>query len=145
MVGRRMALLCGVALAVGISGTGLAHAAPAAPTGRLAVAFDTSSLAAMYPGATRPVTYTVANPATDRSVTVQDAGTGPVQGTVSVDPEHAGCDAGWFSFTPQGHEAVSYAPGASSTYTGSLAMVNTDTNQNACQGATLSLTITVGA
>lgn len=144
MLGRRIALACSAALAVGMCGTGLAHASAAAPDARLLVSVDATSLAGIFPGGTRAVAYTVSNPASDHAVSLGDAGSGGhVEGALTVDDKHPGCDAGWFSFAPQGDEVSAYGPGASSTYTGSVSMVNADVNQDACQGATIVLTVTI--
>jgi len=144
MLGRGIALACSAALAVGVCGMGLAHASDAAPDAGLVVSVDATSLAGIYPGGARPVTYTVTNPATDRPVTLHDAGpSGRVEGTLAVDPAHLGCDAGWLSFAAQGSEVATYAAGASTTYTGSVSMVNATVNQDACKGATISVTVSI--
>jgi len=144
MLGRRIALAFSAALAVGLCGTGLAHASDAAPDAGLVVSVDASSLAGIYPGGARPVTYTVSNPATDRAITLREGDpSGRVQGTLAVDAAHSGCDAGWFSFAAEGGETATYAPGASTIYTGSVAMVNADVSQDACKGATISVTVSI--
>ena len=144
MLGRRMALAGTAALAVGIGFTGFANASTMTPAPGLVVTVDASSLAGIFPGASRPVTYTVTNPASNRTVTLHDAdAAGRVDGSLSIDRDHAACDVAWFSFTPDGDEADSYGPGASSTYTGAVQMVNADVNQDACKGATISLTVAV--
>ena len=144
MFGRGIALVGSAVLGMGIGCTGLAYASTPAPAPALVVTVDAGPMAGIYPGASRPVRYTVSNAATDRSVALHDPGpSGRVGGALSVDRAHAGCDPAWFSFRAQGDEGATYAPGVSSTYTGVVEMVNAPVNQDACKGATISLTVTI--
>ena len=67
---------------------------------------------------------------------------------VSTVAEHAvvasgSCTAGWFHFsgTVTGGTQTLAASGGSTGYTGTLSMDETGTNQDACQGATVDLTV----
>jgi hypothetical protein len=146
MLLRVLALAGTAALGVGMCCTGMAQAATPSPGTGLVVSINDTGLGGIYPGASNPATYTIANRGTHHVVTLSDADpTGRVHATFSVDDAHPACDPAWFSFTPEGDELVTYAPGTSSTYTGSVQMMNAPVNQDSCKGATLTLSVTVAA
>jgi hypothetical protein len=90
------------------------------------------------PGTSEPVTFTAAN-----------AGTSPIQVSnvhlVSMTPDsgHADCLTGDFSMAdvPQDQQVPAGATSESLENGGSLVYANTDISQDACKGATLTLTL----
>jgi hypothetical protein len=90
------------------------------------------------PGTSEPVTFTAAN-----------AGTSPIQVSnvhlVSMTPDsgHADCLTGDFSMAdvPQDQQVPAGATSESLANGGSLVYANTDISQDACKGATLTLTL----
>lgn len=109
-----------------------------------AVTLHASISSALYPGSSSPVTLTVDNPASG----VQRVGTVSLA-SISVDAGHSGCSTTIsggnpdFSMSPVPVNQV-FPPGngQSVSATGTLAMNETGVNQDACQGATLTLHLT---
>lgn len=95
----------------------------------------------LYPGSSSPVTFTVDNPSSG----VERVGTVSLA-SVSVDGAHSGCSTAIgggnpdFTMAPVPVNQV-FPPGEgqSVSATGTLAMNETGANQDACQGATLTL------
>jgi hypothetical protein len=90
------------------------------------------------PGNSVPVSFAASN-ATDSPVRV---GTVHLV-SVAVDAAHSGCNTADFSMADvvQNHEVPAQATNESLPNDGSLAMANTAVNQDACKGATLTLTL----
>jgi hypothetical protein len=106
-------------------------------------------------GGTVTLTATVAGEAApgtaqDVSFTAANATTSPVfvtavqLGTVTADGDHAGCATADFTMAdiPQGQQIPAGATAAALDDDGSLVYANTAVNQDACKGATLTLTLT---
>jgi len=98
----------------------------------------------LYPGSSSPVEFTVDNPSSG----VQRVGAVSLA-SISVDSEHSGCS----TTTSGGNPDFTMAPvpvnqvfppgsGQSVSATGTLAMNETGVNQDACQGAALTLHLT---
>lgn len=98
----------------------------------------------LYPGSSSSVSFTVDNPSSG----AQRVGTISLA-SISADAGHSGCSTaisgGNPDFTmPAVTVDKTFAPGngQSVTQTGTLTMNDTGVNQNACQGATLTLNVT---
>jgi hypothetical protein len=94
----------------------------------------------LYPGASTTVNFTAANPSAGHEylATIHLA-------SVSVDSSHAsaGCTASWFTMPDvSANQDIPAGSGTTVTATGTLSMTNTATNQDSCQGATLTLGFT---
>jgi hypothetical protein len=99
----------------------------------------------LYPGVSEPLNLTFTNPNPD-AMTVPSVPASDI--TISVDPAHASCAASNFSVA-QGLTTAVTIPANQSTSLSALGvaqgnwpvieMLNTDTNQAACQGASLTL------
>ncbi len=93
---------------------------------------------AIYPGGSTTVSFTAANPASGHAylATIHLA-------SVSVDSSHSTCTTSWFSMpdVSASQDIPGGASGATVTATGTLSMSNSG-NQDACQGATLTLNLT---
>jgi hypothetical protein len=90
---------------------------------------------AIYPGGTSSVTFTVDNPSGGkvRVGTITLAG-------VTTDGSHVGCSMSDFSMpNVVANQDVASGNGVSVSATGTLVMANSATNQDACQGAPLTL------
>jgi hypothetical protein len=156
---RMVVVLCAVvALAIAGSayayftstGTGTKSTAAIGTATNFNVTFGTAT-GTMFPGAgTDSIPYTVTNAGsgaqrlnTVTAVVANDATTTPniQSGGVPV----VGCLAAWFTATPPTITAVTLnpSPAAGSTSTGvvTVAMVDSGTNQNVCQGKTPDITI----
>ncbi len=135
-----LAIASGVAYAYWTSsgsGTGTATAGTAAN-------FTVSVTLAdgIHPGGSAAINGTVTNnTSTDLELSqVVEASTDPVE----VDLAHSGCDVADFTvgaLTIAGGVQVLTAGGDSTTFSGDLAMVDSALNQDACQGATLTLNL----
>jgi hypothetical protein len=143
------ALGCTVALAaVGVavayftssgSGTGAASVGSSSP-----VTLHATISSSLYPGSSSPVTFTVDNPSSGS----QRVGTITLS-SISVDSGHTGCSTtisgGNPDFTmPTVTVNKVFGPGNGQSVTpgGTLTMNETGVNQDACQGATLTLNLT---
>jgi hypothetical protein len=98
----------------------------------------------LFPGAASTVTFTVDNPADG----AQRVGTISLA-SVSADAEHSGCSTAITGGNPDFtmapvvvNKVFNSGSGLSVTQTGSLNMNDTGVNQDACQGATLTLHLT---
>jgi hypothetical protein len=93
----------------------------------------------IYPSGTRTVTFTASNPNVSPVYITSVSVTG-----MTVDAGHAGCDTAWFSMptVTQNYEIAGNATDVTLPSTGTLTMANTATNQDACKGATITLTLT---
>jgi hypothetical protein len=121
------------------SGTGTASVGAAS-----AVTLHGSVSSSLYPGSSSPVSFTVDNPSSGS----QRVGTITLA-SISVDAGHSTCSSAISGGNPDfSMPAVSvnktFAPGngQSVTQTGTLTMNETGTNQDACQGAALTLHLT---
>ncbi|HXS48236.1 MAG TPA: hypothetical protein VN756_12340 [Solirubrobacterales bacterium] len=97
----------------------------------------------LYPGSSSPVTLTVDNPSSGK----QRVGTISLE-KITADAGHASCSVVITGGNPDFTMAdvvvnKTYAPGNGQAVTpnGSLAMNDTEVSQDACQGATLTLTL----
>jgi hypothetical protein len=97
----------------------------------------------LYPGSSSPVTLTVDNPSSGK----QRVGTVSLE-KITADAGHASCSVVITGGNPDFTMAdvvvnKTYAPGNNQAVTpsGTLAMNDTGVNQDACQGATLTLTL----
>lgn len=90
----------------------------------------------IYPGGTRPVSYT----ATNTNATDVRVGTVTVTGITSNVPA---CDTGDFSVTPavQNFDVAGGASNVALPTAATLSYANTAVSQDACKGATLTLTL----
>jgi hypothetical protein len=109
-----------------------------------AVTLHATVSGSLYPGASSTVSFTVDNPSSGK----QRVGTVSLQ-SISVDAGHSGCSTAISGGTPDFTMAdvavnKSYGPGNGQavTPTGTLTMNDTGANQDACQGATLTLNLT---
>lgn len=109
-----------------------------------AVTLHASIASSLYPGASSAVTFTVDNPSSGS----QRVGTVSLA-SISVDAGHSGCSTTIGGGNPDFTMAAVpvnqvFAPGngQSVSATGTLAMNETGVNQDACQGATLTLHLT---
>jgi hypothetical protein len=150
IIGKRalIALGCTVALAaVGVavayftssgSGTGSAAVGSSSP-----VTLHATISSNLYPGSSSPVSFTVDNPSSGS----QRVGTITLS-SISVDAGHSGCSTAIGGGNPDfSMPAVTvnkvFAPGNGQSVTpgGTLTMNETGVNQDACQGATLTLNL----
>jgi hypothetical protein len=117
------------------TGSGSGSGSVAASNGTLTLHGTISS--ALTPGANSAVAFTADNSGTS-SLQV-----GTVHAVVSIDKEHAkeGCDASDFTIadTTENQVIAAGAEGVSLAQAGSIAMADTAANQDACQGASISL------
>lgn len=121
------------------SGTGTATAGSSS-----AVTLHATIANSLYPGSSSPVSFTVDNPSSG----VQRVGTVTLA-SISVDGAHSTCSTtltgGNPDFTMAAvpvNQVVNPGNGQSVSATGTLTMNETGTNQDPCQGATLTLHLT---
>jgi hypothetical protein len=121
------------------SGTGTATAGSSS-----AVTLHAAISNSLYPGSSSPVSFTVDNPSSG----VQRVGTVTLS-SISVDGAHSTCSTtltgGNPDFTMAAvpvNQVVNPGNGQSVSATGTLTMNETGTNQDPCQGATLTLHLT---
>jgi hypothetical protein len=121
------------------SGTGTATAGSSS-----AVTLHATISNSLYPGSSSPVSFTVDNPSSG----VQRVGTVTLA-SISVDASHSECkttiSGGNPDFTMAAvpvNQVVNPGNGQSVAATGTLTMNETGTNQDPCQGATLTLHLT---
>jgi len=134
--------VAGVALAYFTSsGSGTGTATVGSSSAMTLHATVSSSL---YPGTSSPVSFTVDNPSSGS----QRVGTITL-GSITVDAGHSTCSTTISGGNPDFSMAAvtvnhTFGPGSgqSVTPTGTLTMNETGTNQDACQGATLTLHLT---
>lgn len=120
------------------SGTGTATVGSSSP-----VTLHATVSSSLYPGASSPVSFTVDNPSSGS----QRVGTISLA-SISADAGHSSCSTTITGGNPDFTMAAVtvnhvFAPGngQSVTPTGTLAMNETGVNQDACQGATLTLNL----
>jgi hypothetical protein len=121
------------------SGTGTATAGSSS-----AVTLHATIANSLYPGSSSPVSFTVDNPSSG----VQRVGTVTLT-SITVDASHSECkttiSGGNPDFTMAAvpvNQVVNPGNGQSVSATGTLTMNETGTNQDPCQGATLTLHLT---
>jgi hypothetical protein len=92
----------------------------------------------LTPGGSSPVAFTADN-ANSSSEQV-----GTVHAVVTIDPAHAGCAASDFTIADTAENQVIPAKGTGVALTNgsTISMADTAANQDACQGATISLALT---
>lgn len=120
------------------SGSGSGSGAVASSNGTLELHGTISN--ALTPGGSSPVTFTADN---SNSSSEQ---VGTVHAVVSIDEEHAeaGCEASDFKIadTVENQVIAAKGSGVALAHDGSIAMADTEANQDACKGATISLALT---
>lgn len=123
------------------SGTGTGTAAVGTAS---AVTLKGTVTSSLYPGSSSPVSFTVDNPSSGN----QRVGTISLS-SISVDAGHSACSATISGGNPDFsmpavtvNKTFSPGNGQAVTPTGTLTMNETGTNQDACQGATLTLNLT---
>jgi hypothetical protein len=120
------------------SGSGSGSGSVAASNGTLTLHGTITE--ALTPGGSSAVTFTADN-ANSSSEQV-----GTVHAVVSIDATHAaaGCEASDFTIADTAEEQVIPAKtsGVALAHNGSITMVNSAANQDACKGATISLALT---
>jgi len=121
------------------SGTGTASVGTAS-----AVTLQGTVTSSLYPGSSSPVSFKVDNPSSGS----QRVGTISLT-SISVDSGHSGCSTTLGGGNPDFsmpavtvNKTFSPGNGQTVTQTGTLTMNETGTNQDACQGATLTLNLT---
>jgi hypothetical protein len=121
------------------SGTGSASVGSSSP-----VTLHATISSNLYPGSSSPVTFTVDNPSSGS----QRVGTITLS-SISVDSGHSGCSATISGGNPDFsmpavtvNKVFGSGNGQSVTPGGTLTMNETGVNQDACQGATLTLNLT---
>lgn len=144
-----VALGCAGALAVAgaafayftSSGSGTGTAAVGSSS---AVTLHATISSSLYPGSSSPVSFTVDNPSSG----VQRVGTVSLA-SISVDGAHSSCSTTLGGGNPDFsmaavpvNQVINPGNGQSVAATGTLTMNETGTNQDACQGATLTLQLT---
>jgi hypothetical protein len=115
------------------SGTGSASVGSSS-----AVTIHGTAAAALYPGSSATVNLTVDNPSSgsQRVNTIQ-------LGSVTTDEAHSGCVTSDFTMpSVTVNQTFPTGNGQAVTATGTLTMANTVLNQDACQGAPLTLHLT---
>ena len=139
----RKALVAGGLVAtLGVGGIAFAYfTANGSGTGSASV----GSASAITISATAPAALYPAGPARDVTITVTNPGSGSQHvGTVSlgsVDASNASCVTSAFTM-PAVTVNTTLAAGASTVVHGSLSMADNGSNQNDCQGASLTLNLT---
>ncbi len=148
---KRALAALGCACALGIAGVAFGYftssgsgTGSAAVGSSSAVTLHASISSNLYPGSSSPVTLSVDNPSSG----VQRVGTVSLA-SISVDGEHSSCattlTGGNPDFTMASVPVNQVFPpgnGQSVSATGTLAMNETGTSQDGCQGATLTLHLT---
>jgi hypothetical protein len=134
---KRALVLAVAALAVGLgtgayayfsstgSGTGTATVGTSS-----AVQLSSASVGPLYPGASVPVTVSIHNPGGGSEFVNQVTGSVANNGT---------CLGSWFQVTSAAY-AATLAAGATDTVSSSVQMVDSGTNQDVCQGKSMTIT-----
>lgn len=97
---------------------------------------------ALYPGGASTVRFTIRNGSSNTAVSVDKVVADTSAGTNGITDLPVGCDAADFTFDDV-TVGRSIAADGSVDATGTLHMADTSANQNACQGATLTLNLKV--
>jgi hypothetical protein len=131
--------LAGMAIAYWTTtGSGEGSGSVASSNGTLALQGTVTE--SLVPGGSSAVKYTASN-AGSSSLSV-----GTIHAVVSIDEAHAnaGCKASDFTIadTAENQVIAAHASGVALAKEGSIAMADTSENQDACQGATVSLALT---
>jgi hypothetical protein len=140
---KKRALVLGVVAALAVAGIAIAYwttTGSGSGTGKVASSSGTISLSGsiteeLTPGSTSPVTFTASNSGSS------DLNVGTVSAVVSTDK--VGCEVSDFTIAPTTENQVIKA-GASNVAlatNGSITMADTAENQDACKGATVTLTL----
>jgi hypothetical protein len=117
------------------SGSGNGSGAVAGSNGTLVLHGTINN--ALTPGSTSSVSFTADN-AGSSSLQV-----GTVHAVVSIDAAHSGCKASDFTIADTPENQVIPAKGSEAlAHNGSISMADSAENQDACQGATISLALT---
>lgn len=110
------------------SGNGSAKAAAGTNAVVIHVAFDDN----ITPGSTKPISYTADNP---------NSGSTPVTLTGAVVTTSGSCDASWFAASvPAGTKTLAGNATNVDMGTGTLTFSDSTSNQDACKGATITVT-----
>jgi hypothetical protein len=145
---KRTMLVLGAVAVLAVAGVAVAYwTTSGSGSGSGAVASTNGSVVlhgtitnALTPGGSSPVAFTADN-ANSSSEQV-----GKVHAVVSIDKTHveAGCEASDFTISDVAENQVIAANsnGVALTNSGSISMADTASNQNGCQGATISLALT---
>ncbi|HZQ64618.1 MAG TPA: hypothetical protein VFA66_05280 [Gaiellaceae bacterium] len=108
------------------SGTGTATVGSAS-----AIALSSAAVSSLYPGgADVPVTVTISNP----GAASQYVGT--VSGSIA---DNGGCQGAWFEVDPAAYDGT-IAAGGTDTADTVVRMLESGTNQDACQGKSMTIT-----
>jgi hypothetical protein len=148
---KRALVALGCACALAVTGAAIAYfTSSGSGTGTAtvgsssAVTLHATISSSLYPGSSSPVSFTVDNPSSG----VQRVGTVSLT-SISVDSGHSTCSTtisgGNPDFTMAAvpvNQVINPGNGQSVAATGTLTMNETGTNQDACQGATLTLHLT---
>lgn len=128
--------VAGVAVAFWTT-TGAGEGSGKVATSNGTLALHGSITEALTPGGSSPVTFTADN---SNSSSLQ---VGTVHAVVKIDAEHAeaGCKASDFSIadTVENQVIAAKASGVALAHNGSISMADTEANQDACKGASISL------
>jgi hypothetical protein len=147
---KKLAVVIGVVASMAIAGAALAYwtstgtgngSATAGSAGTYAVTVTLG--AGIHPGGNVAVSGTITNNTTS-DLQVHTIAVDPAFSAtngVTFDAPHASCNDGWFHFsgTVTGGTQTLTAGGGSTPYTGSLVMDESGNNQDACQGAVITL------
>jgi hypothetical protein len=148
---KRILVALGCVSALAVAGIALAYFTSTGSGTGTATAGSSSSVtlhatisSSLFPGSSSPVTFTVDNPSSG----VQRVGTVSLA-SISVDGAHSTCSTtitgGNPDFTMAAvpvNQVINPGNGQSVSATGTLTMNETGTNQDPCQGATLTLHLT---
>lgn len=117
------------------TGSGSGSASVASSNGT--VTLHASFAGGLTPGASEPVSFTADNPGSS-SLYV-----GTVTSVVSIDSLHSGCLASDFTVPPvaENQRIAAGASGVALANNSSIAFADTGANQDACKGATVTLTL----
>jgi hypothetical protein len=149
--GKRALVGLGLTCALAVAGIALAYFTSSGSGNGSAAVGSSSSVtlhatisSSLYPGSSSSVSFTVDNPSSG----VQRVGTVSLA-SISVDAAHSSCSTtisgGNPDFTMAAvpvNQVINPGNGQSVAATGTLTMNETGTNQDACQGATLTLHLT---
>jgi hypothetical protein len=144
---KRALVVLGVVAAVAVAGAAVAFwTTSGSGSGSGSVASSNGTLvlhgtitSALTPGGSSPVTYSADN---NNSSSLQ---VGTVHAVVSIDAEHAaaGCKASDFAVgdTVENQTIAAHATGVALASNGTITTADTEANQDACKGASISLAL----
>jgi hypothetical protein len=117
--------------------TGLGTGSASVANSNGTITLHASFAGGLTPGASEPVSFTADNPATS-SLYV-----GTVTSVVSIDSQHSGCLASDFTVpaVAENQRIAAGATGVALANNSSITFADTDANQDACKGATVTLTL----